>query len=314
MSTQQIQIKKQIINLYRNWWIISACFFVFTFYPSTVGAANCGGTIQCQCGDTLVESQTMWYDLNDCYEHGIIIGADNITLDGNGHLIDSDDTGLGDYGIYLSDNQGIAITNCNVTEFYYGINLDGSHGNTLSDNTINNNRRWGIALSNSNNNNLFNNDLINNYVGISLLGESSYNHLINNKVSSGGVDGIDVFGNSNDNDISGNTLINNGWNGIYLEGSNNIVSGNTINDNQMVGIGVGASNSIISDNIVNNNTEVGIYLYAGDNFVMGNTVKNNYRGIDISRNFNNEISDNEFANNSYGARLVGVCTGRGFGL
>jgi len=45
------------------------------FVSSFVSADYCGGTVQCQCGDMLIESQVMWYDLINCPIDGLIIGA-----------------------------------------------------------------------------------------------------------------------------------------------------------------------------------------------------------------------------------------------
>ena len=42
------------------------------------------------CGDVITTDTTLDSDLLDCAGHGIVIGADNITLDLNGHTIDGD--------------------------------------------------------------------------------------------------------------------------------------------------------------------------------------------------------------------------------
>ena len=44
------------------------------------------------CGDTITTDTTLDSDLVNCPNNGIIIGADNITLDLNGHTIDGDGT------------------------------------------------------------------------------------------------------------------------------------------------------------------------------------------------------------------------------
>jgi hypothetical protein len=40
------------------------------------------------CGDTITADTTLDSDLVDCPSNGIVIGADDITLDLNGHTID----------------------------------------------------------------------------------------------------------------------------------------------------------------------------------------------------------------------------------
>lgn len=42
------------------------------------------------CGDTITTDTTLHRDLVNCPSNGIVIGADNITLDLNGHTIDGD--------------------------------------------------------------------------------------------------------------------------------------------------------------------------------------------------------------------------------
>ena len=46
------------------------------------------------CGDTITADTMLDGDLIDCPNHGIVIGADDITLDLNGHRIDGDGTWL----------------------------------------------------------------------------------------------------------------------------------------------------------------------------------------------------------------------------
>src|SRR5215203_2202159 len=45
---------------------------------------------QVSCGDTVTADTKLDSDLVDCPNHGIVIGADDITLDLNGHLVDGD--------------------------------------------------------------------------------------------------------------------------------------------------------------------------------------------------------------------------------
>jgi hypothetical protein len=45
------------------------------------------------CGDTITHDTTLHNDLTNCTTDGLVIGADNITLDLNGHTIDGVQTG-----------------------------------------------------------------------------------------------------------------------------------------------------------------------------------------------------------------------------
>ena len=88
--------------------------FSFLFVVGFVDANDCGGLTQCQCGDYLVESQTMWYDLIDCPGNGLYIAAEDIVLDCDGHTIDG---GGGGYGIHSITKQNVVFKNCIVKEF-----------------------------------------------------------------------------------------------------------------------------------------------------------------------------------------------------
>jgi hypothetical protein len=59
----------------------------------SVGVASVSGHAsgpQPGCGDTITVNTKLVKDLVNCPNNGIVIGADNITLDLNGHLIDGD--------------------------------------------------------------------------------------------------------------------------------------------------------------------------------------------------------------------------------
>src|SRR5215208_1843011 len=45
-----------------------------------------------QCGDTITTDTTLHHNLVNCPNNGIIIGADNVTLDLNYHTVDGDGT------------------------------------------------------------------------------------------------------------------------------------------------------------------------------------------------------------------------------
>ena len=98
--------------------IIGFCFLIFVFSLSSAYAL--------QCGDIITENTILTEDILNCHENGLIIGANNIVLDCDGHLI------IGDgeinqtnpfYGIYMSEKKENIIKNCIVSKFYHGIYL-----------------------------------------------------------------------------------------------------------------------------------------------------------------------------------------------
>ena len=96
----------------------------------------------------------------------IVIEADGVTLDGNGHTITGPDISKWNStqrmwdiscGIMMKDRTGVTIKNCRVTNFAYGLILDKSDGNTLLNNTIYENVWGGLLVQFSVNNTLLEN-------------------------------------------------------------------------------------------------------------------------------------------------------------
>src|SRR5438552_1541473 len=78
------------------------------------------------CGATITQDTTLDSDLTDCSGYyGIIIAADDVTLNLNGHTID----GVGSFGtaVYVPSAGRATIENGTVRQFTVGIDL-GMHG------------------------------------------------------------------------------------------------------------------------------------------------------------------------------------------
>ena len=118
-----------------------------------------------ECGDTLLYSRTLTPDdpvtKRTCLEDGIIIGANDITLDCNGLDIKGHSTAdeYTHFAIVIGDRKGVTIKNCNIKQFDRGIRLSKSHYNKIENVNLENDA--GISLRESNNNiiqlNFFNN-------------------------------------------------------------------------------------------------------------------------------------------------------------
>src|SRR5919109_3284276 len=72
-------------------------FFGVTLALAVLGLMVLGGdralaANQVSCGETITTDTTLHTDLLNCKNNGIVIGADGITLELNGHLIDGDGT------------------------------------------------------------------------------------------------------------------------------------------------------------------------------------------------------------------------------
>ena len=90
-----------------------------------------------QCGDTITQDTTLYADLVDCPGDGLVIGANGVTLDLGGHVVDG--AGANDSaGVSGSGFHGARIENGTVRQFGVGIALatrthrgTGASGNVL---------------------------------------------------------------------------------------------------------------------------------------------------------------------------------------
>jgi hypothetical protein len=88
------------------------------------GAPAQAGLAPISCGDTITSDTTLDADLINCQSNGIIIGADDVTLDLNGHTIDgvrhptcdpsSDFCGA---GIGVAGHRGVVVKNGSIRQF-----------------------------------------------------------------------------------------------------------------------------------------------------------------------------------------------------
>ena len=146
------------------------------------------------CGDTIVDNTFLGHDLTQCPQHGLILGADNIVLDCQGHSITR--PGQGGVGIDATGRRNVQIRNCVISGFSSAIRLNETNASLIVNNTLTGNavgifHQWG-----SDGNTIVNNTASNNYWGMSLNGITSTT-------------------------ISNNTTCNNTLNDITCSGSNN---------------------------------------------------------------------------------------------
>jgi parallel beta-helix repeat protein len=211
--------------------------------------------------------------INSSVTYCMDITANNIVLDCGGHVIDGDDY-FATYGIYIyrsSINEtNITVANCEISDYYYGIYLENSENNVISNITAYSNAE-GIHLHDKSSNNIFTNinASYNDIVGISLEGNASYN-LFENIIANNNADGVYVYS-SNFNNLANINASHNSGSGILFGFSNN----NTV------------TNYVAEDN------DYGIMFTQADNNTIANctTNYNRYEGMSIENSNNNSISD-----------------------
>ncbi|RJS74392.1 hypothetical protein CW713_07550 [Methanophagales archaeon] len=230
-------------------------------------------------------------------------------------------------GIYLEATY-CNISNCNCSNNHYGVYLENSNSNTMSNNICTNNE-YGIHIFNSSDNILSNNNCSNNvWDGFLLLYNSNDNIIENNSALNNEDDGI-YLQDSLNNKIRNNNALSNSigirllrclnsdiesnnvnWNhaGICLSGSSNSkIKSNSISYNSYdYGIQLyKSSDNRIEKNKANNNKGGGIRLfYSSNNTVLKNNASNNSNGIQISYSSDNNIEENTAShNNDFGIHL-----------
>ena len=185
---------------------------------------------------------------------GITFDCQNNKIDGNkvtntaGIHIDASNYG---------DIDNITVQNCEITQFYYGINLDGSSSNRIEYSSIINitatdNDIYGMDLSYSSNNNVTDCRFNSNYNDGIMVWDSDSNRLENIETHSNGQCGIYLIFSSS-NILTGITTHSNSYAGIYIDRSPfTTVTDSYIKNNNIIGINMGADGNTIYNNHFNN--------------------------------------------------------------
>jgi parallel beta-helix repeat protein len=214
------------------------------------------------------------------------------------------DSMLGYSGVFMDGSSGDNISQNIVENNYDGIYVYGSRNDNVTDNMVSDNE-YGIHLYNSSNNDVSGNNASGNMNGIHL-DISSNNIVVGNSVWSNSGNGIYVYG-SGDNTLLANHAFSNSGRGIRLEySSGNTLSGNVVSGNAY-GISLyGSSNDTLIGDDASSNNQSGVLLQASsdDEAISGNVLSNNVYGIwFIDSNGSTVSGNNVSSNDEYGVRL-----------
>jgi large repetitive protein len=243
-----------------------------------------------QCGDVITQDTTLDSDLIDCPGDGLVIGADNITLDLGGHAVTGSDTsvvGIANGDLYgePEGHDGVTIRNGSVRDFSIGVGIAEVTGAVIRDLTVSGAvRDRGAAI---------------------LAGRSPGTRVQDNTVE-GSRFGIDMDGSAASlvagNDVSNNCV------GIHLdEAFYNVVRGNDASGNSCIGMVVvdSEANQVVHNSIVANGSEG----FSGRGIAVTDAHRNLFKGNVIGRNdvgivLSDSSTENRITRNSLFANAI----------
>jgi parallel beta-helix repeat protein len=183
------------------------------------------------CGQTLTESTILENDLENCFADGLVAGADGITIDLNGHTIDSRIGSTGGGVVVLGFDQ-VVVENGAITGFDIGVHVDFGADRTrvrdlsISDNAIGTGIEAGGLRTSVNGNTVFGRE-------------------------------IGILANGTTPTTAGNTVKDNGT-GMLLGGSGAVATRNTALSNAGFGLQVTSGTDAVTGNVANANGDDGI--------------------------------------------------------
>jgi parallel beta-helix repeat protein len=220
-----------------------------------VSGAHAARSVSIDCGATITSDTKLDRDLVNCPNNGIVIGADNITLDLNGHVIDGDGTEFSacppdepcDVGVVHLDRHRVTIKGGSVREFSLGVLVVGATDNRVIDLAVSNNLFSGLLVAESSHSEIERvsasaNGLTTDQAGISIF-DSSELTIAQNAVFENGDIGF-FIGGLDDSSIEKNLISGNPEAAIILEGSGNELSHNRVRKGDDGIIVVGDANRV----------------------------------------------------------------------
>lgn len=190
------------------------------------------------CGQEITKDTTLEGDLVCSGTPALIIAADNVTLDLNGHTITGKGAlSRGGPAILFRDVKGSTVQKGTIQRFGAGVSIEGGSGNVVQNLTVVDNVGEvdgdygdGITLSGSSGNKVIGNTVARNgpFSGISIIGASTNNEIRQNQVADNNMlpgapgDGRQDMGiriegpGANENKVVGNTVTGSGNSGIAV--------------------------------------------------------------------------------------------------
>jgi large repetitive protein len=279
-------------------WVFAPTLALSVIPAAAIAAAAPGVVVVVTCGQTLTVSTRLANDLVNCPRDGLIIGANDITLDLAGHTI-SGRNAAGSEGVADDGHKGLKVQNGAIENFFLnGVALRNAAHSSVRNLRIRRIGAGGVAGDAS--------------AGV-LVNQSPFSAVsgstITNQVRAYQSDGIDVIS-SPDATVSGNTLARNAWDGmVVLSSPRTAIVGNELDANQNQGTEVngGSDHVVVTGNQARNNVADGLVVGAVSGAVIeDNTLSGNGdTGLFMFDLLRSRISHNSAYGNAVGIDLEG---------
>jgi parallel beta-helix repeat protein len=274
---------------------VAFAILVTTMFPAPASAADLN------CGAILTQNTRLDRDLSCGTGDGLVIGADNIVLNLNGHSISGPATFAPGAGVRVASHHGVHVRNGTIRGFAEGVGLDNasatqvrnlfltdnlrgvnllsSSGNLVERNVSVRNGLDGIRLGFSSGNRVERNIIVNNVFGINVADFSNDNRIAENQISTSRDLGLGVVTHADRNTITRNRVSGGVVDGITVTFSSNDT---TVSQNESIGNGrdgllVDASSlgTVLRRNMAHGNGDDGMEVDSASSILTRNTANAN---------------------------------------
>ncbi|MGH2973916.1 MAG: right-handed parallel beta-helix repeat-containing protein [Solirubrobacterales bacterium] len=242
------------------------------------------------CGDTLTTDTTLHKDLVDCPNNGIVIGADHVTLNLNGHRVDGNGALVHncpsgedcDVGIDNPGHDGVTVKGGAVRQFGFGVLAYQTRHLQLQRLAVSHNQFSGIVIAASTRAVLKKlvttaDGLTTDQSGMAFF-DTDHLRLEDSKLRANGDIGL-YDENLNRSRLTGNRFGLNPEAGALVNGDGNLVAHNRFRRDG-VGVGLGGNDNIVRRNVADS-TGLGLQVGEGKRNLFARNRVRNARGVGI---------------------------------
>lgn len=256
----------------------------------TIGLSGAEAASNVSCGDTLTTDTTLHKDLVDCPNNGIVIGADHVTLNLNGHRVDGNGALVHncpsgedcDVGIDNPGHDGVTVKGGAVRQFGFGVLAYQTRHLQLQRLAVSHNQFSGIVIAASTRAVLKKlvttaDGLTTDQSGMAFF-DTDHLRLEDSKLRANGDIGL-YDENLNRSRLTGNRFGLNPEAGALVNGDGNLVAHNRFRRDG-VGVGLGGNDNIVRRNVADS-TGLGLQVGEGKRNLFARNRVRNARGVGI---------------------------------